>query len=182
MAQPGRRSAGDITAERDRLKTELISLAEDRKRIDLLVDERQRIIAGQERNLVGEQVRASALARDAASLKELIARMEGEVGAAKRAAEAAADEAGKPALRPSLAALERSRIACPRPFPSSEAKGLSVPSGRRARPLRQFGEDDGNGGSEKGLAPRPRGPQRRSRRPATAGSSMPDRSVPTVNS
>jgi septal ring factor EnvC (AmiA/AmiB activator) len=138
-----------IVAERDRLKSELGSLAEDRTRIDLLVGERQRILAAQERNLVNEQVRAAALGRDAESLKELIARMESEVAAARRAADAAAAEPGKPVLRPSLAALEDPNRLSPA-LPFEQAKGLlTAPVTGTA--LRQFGEDDGNGGSEKGL-------------------------------
>jgi murein hydrolase activator len=138
-----------IVAERDQLKGELSSLAEDRTRIDLLVGERQRILAAQERNLVNEQVRAAALGRDAQSLKELISRMESEVAAARHAADAAAAEPGKPVLRPSLAALEDPNRLSPA-LPFEQAKGLLTPP-VTGTTLRQFGEDDGNGGAEKGL-------------------------------
>lgn len=144
-----------ITVERDGLRVGLQQLAEDRKRLDLLVDERQRVLAQQERSLVGEQVRATALAREASSLKDLIARMEHEVVSAKNAADAAArateqQAAGAPALRPSMAALEDpSRLSPALPF--GEAKGF-VRLPLSGTTMRRFGEDDGNGGVEKGLA------------------------------
>jgi murein hydrolase activator len=141
---------GEITAERDRLKADLASLAEDRTRIDLLVEERQRVIASQERNLVNEQVHASSLARNAQDLRDLISHMEAEIESAKRAAAAAqAQPNGAEGLRPSLAALEDpNRLAPAVPF--DQAKGLLTLPVTGAT-LHQFGEDDGSGSLEKGI-------------------------------
>jgi septal ring factor EnvC (AmiA/AmiB activator) len=137
-----------MTAERDGLKAELLTLAEERKRIDLLVEERQRVLAGQERNLAGEQARAGELAAKAGSLKDLIARMESEVAPAREAADAAARPA-PPGGRASLAALEDpSRLTPALPF--DEARGLlNLPV--TGAVTHRFGEDDGNGGTEKGI-------------------------------
>ena len=145
----------DITAERDSEMQSLQALAEDRKRIDLLVEERQKVLAQQERSLVNEQVRAASLGRDAASLKDLIARMENEIASARKAADQAAASTAAlakqpPVLRPSLAALDNpGRLAPALPF--DQAKGLlTLPvTGIVAR---AFGSDDGNGGQEKGLS------------------------------
>jgi len=143
-----------ITAERDDEKQALQALAEDRKRIDLLVEERQKAMAQQERSLVNEQVRAASLARDASGLKDLIARMEKEIASAQEAAKsaAAATEAmakQPPVLRPSLAALENPGRLTPA-LPFDQTKGLlSLPV--TGSSLRSFGADDGNGGQEKGL-------------------------------
>ena len=145
----------DITAERDSEKQALLALAEDRKRIDLLVEERQKVLAQQERSLVNEQVRTATLGRDAASLKDLIARMEKEITSARKAADQAAASTAAlakqpPVLRPSLAALENpGRLAPALPF--DQAKGLlTLPV--TGSLLRTFGSDDGNGGQEKGLS------------------------------
>jgi septal ring factor EnvC (AmiA/AmiB activator) len=148
------RVRGEITLERNRLLADLTALAEDRKRIDLLVEERRRVIAQQERSLVSEQVRAAALAKEASNLRDLIARLESEVGQARRAAEAAqaadANDRQRPPLRPSLAALEDPSRLAPA-FPFEKAKGLlSQPVEGEMR--RQFGDSDGNGGVEKGLS------------------------------
>jgi len=145
----------DITTERDGEKQSLLALAEDRKRIDLLVEERQKALAQQERSLVNEQVRAASLARDAAGLKDLITRMEKEIASARQAADraAAASEVlarQPPVLRPSLAALDNpGRLAPALPF--DQTKGLlSLPVSGIV--LKGFGSDDGNGGQEKGLS------------------------------
>ena len=145
----------DITAERDGEKQSLLALAEDRKRIDLLVEERQKALAQQERSLVNEQVRAASLARDAAGLKDLITRMEKEIASARQAADRAAASSEvlarqPPALRPSLAALDNpGRLAPALPFDQTKGLLLLPVSGSV---LKGFGSDDGNGGQEKGLS------------------------------
>src|SRR5262249_4196836 len=142
----------DIFAERDSLKASLASLAQDRLRLDLLVEERQRVMAQQERSLVDEQVPATALAKEASGLRDLMARIEQEVGSAQRAS-AAADAASAqakvaPVLRPSLAALDDPGRLVPA-LPFDQAKGLMrLPVLGQA--VRRFGQSDGNGGVEKG--------------------------------
>ncbi|MBP0579626.1 peptidoglycan DD-metalloendopeptidase family protein [Labrys sp. LIt4] len=138
------RVRGEITVERDTLKQALITLAEQRTRTQLLVEERQKVLAQEQNTLASEQAHATALAQEAANLKDLIARMEREVAPAKRAADAANGQA-----RPSLAALQDpSRLTPAMPF--DQAKGLlRLPV--TGTMLRGFGADDGNGGATKGM-------------------------------
>jgi len=144
----------DISAEREDLSRDLASLSEDRRRMTLLVEERQKKQADAEKALEAERERANALGRQAESLQELIARMEREIVAAARAAEAAA-RAGRDAKAPggdgrhNLAALnDPGRLAPAMAF--AAAKGaLRLPvNGVR---IRDFGASDRLGGTEKGL-------------------------------
>lgn len=138
---------GEITIERDTLKQALITLAEQRTRTQLLVEERQKVLAQEQNTLASEQAHATALAQEAANLKDLIARMEREVAPAKRAADTA--DAAVSQTRPSLAALQDpSRLTPAMPF--DQAKGLLRLPVTGAM-LRGFGTDDGNGGAAKGM-------------------------------
>lgn len=146
------RVRGEITAERDTLKQALITLAEQRTRTQLLVEERQKVLAQEQSTLASEQAHATALAQEAANLKDLIARMEREVAPAKRAADTADAATSGPAgtqARPSLAALQDpSRLTPAMPF--DQAKGLlRLPV--TGAVLRGFGADDGNGGAARGM-------------------------------
>ena len=141
------RVRGEITIERDTLKQALITLAEQRTRTQLLVEERQKVLAQEQNTLATEQAHATALAQEAANLKDLIARMEREVAPAKRAADSA--DAATSQARPSLAALQDpSRLTPAMPF--DQAKGLLRLPVTGAM-LRGFGADDGNGGAAKGM-------------------------------
>jgi septal ring factor EnvC (AmiA/AmiB activator) len=142
-----------ITAERDTLKQALLDLAENQTRTQLLVEERQKVLAQEQSTLATEQAHAASLAQEAANLKDLIARMEREVAPAKQAASSAdtatANQNANPAAKPSLAALQDpSRLTPALPF--EQAKGmLRLPV--TGTVLHAFGSDDGNGGQEKGL-------------------------------
>jgi septal ring factor EnvC (AmiA/AmiB activator) len=143
----------DISVERGDLSRDLASLSEDRRRMTLLVEERQKKQAEAEKALEAERERASALARQAENLQELIARMEQEIVAAARAAEAAA-RAGRDGKaqgdgRPSLAALnDPGRLAPAIAF--AAAKG-ALPLPVNGVKIRDFGASDRLGGTEKGL-------------------------------
>lgn len=141
-----------ITAQRDTLKQALQDLAENRTRTQLLVEERQKVLAQEQNTLSSEQAHATTLAQQAANLKDLIARMEREVAPAQRAANSAdaatVGQAANPA-KPSLAALQDpSRLTPALPF--DQTKGLlRLPvTGSISR---SFGADDGNGGQFKGM-------------------------------
>ncbi|NDA47458.1 MAG: hypothetical protein EBY21_09330, partial [Alphaproteobacteria bacterium] len=84
-----------ISAERDVLAREVITLESEKTRLAGLIDARQTVMVDVQRALDSEHARAADLARQALDLKELIARMEDEVTAAGSAAEAArkADDA-----------------------------------------------------------------------------------------
>ncbi|MGH6829810.1 MAG: murein hydrolase activator EnvC family protein, partial [Methylocella sp.] len=83
-----------IAAERETLANGVAKLRAERQRLAALVEARQSALSAAEQALGAERERALDLAKQAASLKDLIARMETEVAAAARGAEAArkADE------------------------------------------------------------------------------------------
>jgi murein hydrolase activator len=145
------RVRGEITAQRDTLKQALQDLAENRTRTQLLVEERQKVLAQEQGSLSTEQAHATALAQQAANLKDLIARMEREVPPAQRAASSAEAASGQAAggAKSSLVALQDpSRLTPAVSF--DQAKGLlRLPV--TGSITRSFGADDGNGGQFKGM-------------------------------
>lgn len=141
-----------ISEERDRLAADRDRLNEDRARLAALVQERQKTQAAAERDMEAERQRAAALAKQAETLQDLIAKMEQEVKAAAKAA-AAAELKGTPAMpggRPDLSALKNpARLSPAMAFAS--AKGLLRVPVNGAR-IRSFGGSDGLGGQEKGIS------------------------------
>jgi murein hydrolase activator len=141
-----------IATEREGLAQEAVSLKDEHARLAALIDARQAALTTAERD------RAQDLAKQAASLKDLIARMETEDTAASRAAEAAraADEARKhmAELEPGRQKPETSPFRDPsRLTPAigfADAKGM-LPLPAAGNPIKSFGAPDGFGGTEKGL-------------------------------
>ncbi len=78
-----------IASERERLSNDVAKLRAERQRLAALVEARQSALFAAEKALDTERERALELAKQAASLKDLIARMETEISAAARGAEAA---------------------------------------------------------------------------------------------
>jgi septal ring factor EnvC (AmiA/AmiB activator) len=141
-----------ISSERDRLAADRDRLNEDRTRLAALVQERQKTQAAAERDMEAERQRAAALAKQAETLQELIAKMEQEVKAAAKAA-AAAELKGTPAMpggRPDLSALKNPARLSPA-IAFASAKGLLRVPVNGAR-IRNFGGSDGLGGQEKGIS------------------------------
>src|SRR6185295_8773226 len=83
------RVRGEIAAERDVLGRDLAALSQERTRMTVLVQERQRKQSETEKALDAERARSMQLARQADNLKELIGRIEQEIASAARAAAAA---------------------------------------------------------------------------------------------
>src|SRR5262249_26435843 len=83
------RVRNDIDAERAGLGRDLAALSDERTRMTVLVQERQRRQVETEKALAAEQARAVQLGRQAESLKDLISRLEQEIASAARAASAA---------------------------------------------------------------------------------------------
>ncbi|WP_296576261.1 peptidoglycan DD-metalloendopeptidase family protein [Phreatobacter sp.] len=144
-----------IATERDHLGREAVTLREERVRLDALAEARRGQVASGEQSLQAERARAATLARQAADLEHLIGRMETEIAAAHRAADAARTTtvARGPAVldrRQQMAALQNAARMTPA-MPFEQAKGaLSLPVlGVR---LREFGDPDGLGGAERGLS------------------------------
>src|SRR5262245_46984524 len=99
------RVRSEIAAERELLGRDLAALSQERTRMTVLVQERQRKQAETEKALEGERVRAVQLGRQADNLKDLIAKIEQEIAAAARAAAAAAQSGTVKDPKASLAAL-----------------------------------------------------------------------------
>ena len=126
----------EVAAERETLEADLASLSEERQRTAGLIDERQKRQSEAEKALEGERQRAASLARQADTLKELVARLEQD------------------AARPPAAAAGQPPQASPRLGPAiafASAKGV-LPLPVNGVKLRAFGANDGVGGSQKGLS------------------------------
>ncbi len=155
---------GELARARKAIELERAALAEDlrqiqaeRARLAALIEARQAALGQAEDTLGGERTRAQALAAQATSLKDLIARMEALSKPAADAAAAArqADErqaagalAPDAAVGPGTPARDPARLAPAVAFAS--LKG-ALPLPVSGTPLRGFGSPDGFGGTERGL-------------------------------
>ena len=141
-----------IAGERETLSEDAAALSLERTRLSALVEARQTSIAATEQALKAEGDRAQDLAQRAATLKDLIAKLESEPGPASRAAEAArkADEAQHAGLETGGAAPhDPARLAPALPFNAMRGQ-LKLPV--TGTLLKGFGTIDGFGGAEKGMS------------------------------
>jgi septal ring factor EnvC (AmiA/AmiB activator) len=143
----------DIADEKERLQRDASALAEERQRIALLLEQRQK--RQQETELAVEQERqkAAALAREAGTLQDLIGKMEQGLDAKTRSDRAAARAAAEKQARDGridLAALkDPGRLTPAVAFISARGR-LPLPvNGVR---IREFGAPDNVGTTEKGLS------------------------------
>ena len=149
-----------IADERSRLARDLLVLVDERQRLSLFIDERQKRLAEAERTLGEERQHAAALAVQAENLNQLIVKLEQGLDSAARSARAAArsgDDKKGASARPDFAALkDPGRLSPAISFAS--AKGM-LPLPVNGAKIREFGAPDGLGGTEKGLsiAARPEG-------------------------
>jgi septal ring factor EnvC (AmiA/AmiB activator) len=144
------RIRAEAAAERDGLARSLASLSEDKNRMTLLVDERQKRQSEDEKQLDSERQNATALSKQADNLKDLIAKLERGLDPAARAARAAQEGRALGDTRSDLAALkDPGRLGPAIAFAS--AKGM-LPIPVNGVKSRDFGAADGNGGSEKGIS------------------------------
>ena len=140
----------EIATEREVLGRDLAALSQERTRMTVLVQERQRKQSETEKALDAERARAVQLARQADNLKDLIGRIEQEIASSARAAARAS--ADRPATDPknTLAALQDPGRLSPAIAFASAKKSLPLPlNGVR---IREFGMPDGLCGTEKGLS------------------------------
>jgi septal ring factor EnvC (AmiA/AmiB activator) len=149
-----------IADERGRLARDLLVLVDDRQRLSLFIDERQKRLSEAERTLGEERQHAAELAVQAENLNQLIVKLEQGLDSAARSARAAArageDKKGS-GTRPDFAALkDPGRLSPAISFAS--AKGM-LPMPVNGARIREFGASDGLGGTEKGvsIAARPGG-------------------------
>ncbi len=138
----------EIAAELETASRDLAALSQDRQRMTLLVEERQKRQADTERALQAERERAAELARTADSLKDLLAKLEHDGAGQARSGETVA-RAAKDG-RASLAALkDPGRLAPAIAF--AAAKGV-LPLPVNGVRIREFGAADRLGSTEKGLS------------------------------
>lgn len=150
-----------ITNARDGLARHAATLTVERLRLSKLIEAKHNLLADAEAAMQAERARAAELAKGAASLKDLIAKMENEISASQRAADQAkkAEVAQKLAAEADATEIQRkidggafkdaSRLAPALPF--AEAKGL-LPTPVAGTVVKVFGSPDGFGGSEKGMS------------------------------
>jgi septal ring factor EnvC (AmiA/AmiB activator) len=148
----------EIAEEKGRLQRDIGALAEERQRITLLIDGRQKKQAETERAIEAEKQKAAALARQVDNLKDLIGKIEQGLDSATRAARVAARTASEEKAlngRIDLAALKDPGRLTPAVAFASARGHLPLPvNGVR---IREFGAADSLGGSEKGLTIATRG-------------------------
>ena len=140
----------DIANERGKLSADLKTLSDDQQRMTLLVAERQRQQVESEKALEQSREQAGTLARQVDTLADLVARLEQGLDNATRAARTAPNPDHKGATRPALAALSD---------PGRMSPAIAFASARAALPMpvngvkiRDFGNADGLGGSERGIS------------------------------
>jgi septal ring factor EnvC (AmiA/AmiB activator) len=140
----------DIVAQRERLTSDLDRLGRDQLRVSLLVDERQKKQSNAEQALAGERQRATDLARQVDSIKDLITKLEAGLDSSKRASRDADRGIANDATHPELAALSDPGRLTPAIAFADMRGHLHLPvNGTR---IREFGGSDGAGGTQKGLS------------------------------
>jgi septal ring factor EnvC (AmiA/AmiB activator) len=147
------RIRSDIDDEKERLQRDAAALAEERQRIALLLEERQKKQVETERAVEQERQKAASLAREAGTLQDLIGKMEQGLDAKTRSDRAAARAAAEKQARDGridLAALnDPGRLTPAVAFVSTRGR-LPLPvNGVR---IREFGAPDSAGSTEKGLS------------------------------
>jgi septal ring factor EnvC (AmiA/AmiB activator) len=140
----------EIAQERDKLARDLFVLADERQRLSLLIEERQKRQADAEQALGAERKRAADLARQAQGLAQLIAQLEQGLDPGSRAVRSAARDDRKALDRPDLAAFKDPGRLSPA-IAFAAAKGL-LPLPVNGEKIRAFGSPDGHGGTEKGIS------------------------------
>jgi murein hydrolase activator len=143
-----------VQAERRNLDAEIASLTAERERLSALVEARQAALGKAQGAMADEAEKAKRLAGEAGSLKDLIGRMERDDTAAAKGAAAARQSDAK------LAAITPDASLAVQPFkdPARLAPAVAFDKTRGLLPmpvsgalLRGFGDDDGLGGTEKGM-------------------------------
>lgn len=135
-----------IADEREALRRDLASIAGERQRMTLLLEERGKQQAESEKALDAERARAVALAQQVDNLRDLIAKLEQNVDAATKAAREAARSDSRPALS---AFRDPGRLSPAVAFASLRGQ---VPLPVNGIKVREYGAQDTVGGAEKGVS------------------------------
>ena len=137
------RVASSIDAERQRLTSTFTEQLAEKRRLDLLVLEKQRLQNQHEAELGAERARAEELAGKAKSLKGLIASLEKQAAEAEKARIAKSRKEDRDAELAVIPVPEANQLAAAAPFPALKGQVALPVTGKISR---QFGEPDGNGG------------------------------------
>jgi len=150
-----------IDAERARQASDAQAQRDERSRLEALVAARQKAVGQAQEALAAERKRAEVLAGQAASLQDLIGRMEGEVAGARAAAEKArqaeeararqSDKEAEDARQKFADAQKRDPARLTPAIAFSQAKGLLSPPASGAV-IKSYGAPSEFGGAEKGLS------------------------------
>lgn len=144
------RLVASIESERDTLMATVEEQAVEQQRLSLLLDEKRQLQSRSEDRLAAELARASELAAEASSLRELIDALEGEIEIAVRKSE---EEERLAAIGNEDAVSERpeaslkSLLSATAPFSALQGQVAMPVSGHIDR---QFGDSDGSGGTLQG--------------------------------
>ncbi|MRG54887.1 peptidoglycan DD-metalloendopeptidase family protein [Phyllobacterium sp. SYP-B3895] len=141
------RVKNSIAEEQTRLTAALSSQAEEKKRLDLLLSEKQKLQTTSEETRMAEQARSEELAKRATSLRDLIASLEKDMQEVQKAASAAsAQEQQKLQASQQRAddfAANQNRLSAQVNFASLKSH-LALPAAGKL--VKHFGDDDGLGG------------------------------------
>ena len=155
------RVSNDINTHREKLSADLSALVQEDTRLNLLLDEKQRLASAMTTDLAQESAKAAELAAKANSLNELIKQMETEIASARQAADAARqaeaqrqlqEDAQKTALR-----KYQSEEAFSDPGRTAPKVGFAQTKGLLPLPAfgiltASYGDDDGTGGTHNGIS------------------------------
>jgi septal ring factor EnvC (AmiA/AmiB activator) len=144
------RVRAEAAAERDSLTRNFTTLSEQKARMALMIEERQKRQGDAEKALDTEHQNTATLARQADNLKDLIARLERGLDSAAKAQRNAQEGRALGETRPDLSALkDPGRLGPALAFASTKGM-LPIPvNGVKSR---DFGASDGNGGTERGIS------------------------------
>lgn len=148
------RLRGGIAEERKAMTGELETLAGERQRLASLIDARREREASAAKDIEAQRGMSGELAAQAKGLRDFVERIEKEISVANRAAEAArqALESETREQRQRMAALafkDPARLAPKIAF--AEARGM-LPLPAAGSQLRGFGDNDGVGGTTRGIS------------------------------
>ena len=155
------RISGEISEQRERLSVDLASLAQEEERLNLLLEEKQRLASTATADLAQESAKAAELAAKASSLGDLISNLETQISSVREAAEAAkaAEEARKLKEKERIAAAKKYTTEEAFADPGRIAPALSFDQTKKLLPLpvsgnlvSSYGENDGTGSLNKGMS------------------------------
>ncbi|WP_343315120.1 murein hydrolase activator EnvC [Brucella sp. BE17] len=145
------RVTASIAQEQQKLQQARLEQAEEHKRQSLLLEEKKKLHAISEQELMAQRKQSEALAAKAGSLKELISSLDEQMASVRGAADAArkaeADRLAAARERAGEAVPDNSHLRAQTDFASLQGRLVLPAAGKTAR---NFGQKDGAGGTMMG--------------------------------